>query len=175
MKLSCRTSVDGAEWAWLKTDPSLSGKGVGERNCPGWRGSARCQEPHHWSRRWGRGQVLQDSGSRDAEEEAALDLTMSISLGASERVSAGGGGGSPTFQFSSVQSLSCVLLFETPWTTALQASLSITNSRSLLKLMSIESVMPSSHLTLYCPLLLPSVPLGASRPTRVTCFCSGGL
>ena len=43
----------------------------------------------------------------------------------------------------------------TPWTAAHQASLSITNSRSLLKLMSIESVMPSNHLILYCPLLLP--------------------
>ena len=60
--------------------------------------------------------------------------------------------------FSSVQSLSRVRLFETPWTAAHQASLSITNSRSLLKLMSIESVMPSNHLILCCPLLLlPSV------------------
>ena len=58
-------------------------------------------------------------------------------------------------QFSSVQSLSRVRLFATPWTAARQASLSITNSRSLLKLMSIESVMPSNHLILCCPLLLP--------------------
>ena len=50
------------------------------------------------------------------------------------------------YQFSTVQSLSHVQLFVTLWTTARQASLSITNSRSLLKLMSIESVMPSSHL-----------------------------
>ena len=57
-------------------------------------------------------------------------------------------------QFSSVQLLSRVRLFATPWTTARQASLSITNSQSLLKLMSIESVMPSSHLILCCPLLL---------------------
>ena len=57
-------------------------------------------------------------------------------------------------QFSSVQSLSRVWLFATPWISACQASLSITNSRSLLKLMSIESVMPSSHLTLCRPLLL---------------------
>ena len=57
-------------------------------------------------------------------------------------------------QFSSVQSLSRVWLFATPWITACQASLSITNSRSLLKLMSIESVMPSSHLILCHPLLL---------------------
>ena len=57
-------------------------------------------------------------------------------------------------QFSSVQSLSRVQLFATPWTAARQASLSITNSRSLPKLMSIESVMPSSHLILCCSLLL---------------------
>ena len=64
-------------------------------------------------------------------------------------------------QFSSVrsfQSLSRVQLFVTPWTAACQASLSITNARNLLKLMSIESVMPSSHLILCCPLLLlPSI------------------
>ena len=57
--------------------------------------------------------------------------------------------------FSSVQSLSRVRLFVTPWTAARQASLSITNSRSLLKLTSIKSVMPSNHLILCCPLLLP--------------------
>ena len=56
---------------------------------------------------------------------------------------------------SSVQSLSHVWLFTTPWTAARQASLSITNSQSLLKLMSIESVMPSNHLILCHPLLLP--------------------
>ena len=58
-----------------------------------------------------------------------------------------------TIQFSSVQSLSRVWLFATPWITARQASLSITNSRNSLKLMSIESVMPSSHLILCRPLL----------------------
>ena len=59
---------------------------------------------------------------------------------------------------SVVQSLSRVQHFVTPWTTAHQASLSITNSRSLLKLISIELVMPSNHLILCCPLLLlPSV------------------
>ena len=60
-------------------------------------------------------------------------------------------------QFSLAQSLSRVQLFATPWTAAHQASLSITNSWSLLKLMSIESVMPSSHLILCRPLLLPSI------------------
>ena len=57
-------------------------------------------------------------------------------------------------QFSSVQLLSCVRLFVTPWTAACQATLSITNSQSLPKLMSIESVMPSSNLILCHPLLL---------------------
>ena len=71
-------------------------------------------------------------------------------------------------QLSSVQSLSHVLLFATPWTAALQASLSITNSRSSLRLMSIESVMPSNHLILYHPLLLllsifPSIRVFSSK------------
>ena len=60
-------------------------------------------------------------------------------------------------QFSSVQSLSCVQLFGTPWIAAHQASLSITNSRSLPKPMSIELVMPSSHLILCRSLLLPPI------------------
>ena len=64
----------------------------------------------------------------------------------------------PSLQFSSVQSLSHVKLFAIPWTAACQASLSITNSWSLLTLMSIESVMPSNHLILCHPLfLLPSI------------------
>ena len=62
-----------------------------------------------------------------------------------------------SYQFSSVQLLSRVRLFATPWTTARQASLSITNSRSLPKLMCFELVMPSSHLILCCPLLLPPI------------------
>ena len=63
------------------------------------------------------------------------------------------------YTISSVQSLSHVRLFATPWIAAGQASLSITNSQSLLKLMPIESVMPSSHLILCCPLLLlPLIP-----------------
>ena len=72
-------------------------------------------------------------------------------------------------QFSSVQSLSHVQLFETPWTVAHQASLAITNSLSLLKLMSIESVIPSNHLILCRPLLLlpsifPSIDLNQQLP-----------
>ena len=71
---------------------------------------------------------------------------------------------------SSVQSLSHVRLFVTPWIAAHQASLSITNSWSLLKLMSIESVMPSSHLILCRPLLLlppipPSIRVFSNEPT----------
>ena len=76
--------------------------------------------------------------------------------------------------FSSVQLLSCVWLFETPWTTARQASLSITNSQSLLKLMSIESVMPSNHLTLCHPLLLlPSI-FPASGSFQISQFFASG-
>ena len=61
-------------------------------------------------------------------------------------------------QFSSVWTLSRIQLFVTPWTAARQASLSINNSQSLLKLMSIQLVMPSNHLILCCPLLfLPSI------------------
>ena len=60
-------------------------------------------------------------------------------------------------QFSSVQFLSHVQLFATPWTAACQTSLSITNLQSLPRLMSIESVMPSNHLILRCPLLPPSI------------------
>ena len=57
--------------------------------------------------------------------------------------------------YLSSQSLSWIRLFVTPWTAAHPASLSITNSQSLLKLMSIKSVRPSNHLILCCPLLLP--------------------
>ena len=64
---------------------------------------------------------------------------------------------SVALQFNSVQLLSGVWFFASPWTAARQASLFITNSRILLKLMSIESVMPSNHLILCCPLLLPSI------------------
>ena len=70
---------------------------------------------------------------------------------------------------SSVQLLSRVRLFATPWTAARQAALSITNSQSLHKLMSIELVMPSNHLTLCCPLLLqpsilPSISVFSNKP-----------
>ena len=79
-----------------------------------------------------------------------------------DKVSSSFKDGSPesyrSFQFSSVQSLSHVQFFAIPWNAACQASLSITNSRSLPKLMSIESVMPSNHFILCRPLLfLPSI------------------
>ena len=77
--------------------------------------------------------------------------------------------------FSSVQSLSCVQLFVTPWTGALQASLPITNSRSLLKLMSIELVMPSNCLILCCLLLLlPSILPNTRVFFNDWLFASGG-
>ena len=71
----------------------------------------------------------------------------------------------PFLSSQSVQLLSCVRLFATPWIAARQGSLSITNSRSSLTLTSIESVMPSSHLILCCPLLCPqSLPASESFP-----------
>ena len=79
------------------------------------------------------------------------------------------------FSVSSVQSLSHVWLFASLWTVARQASLSTTNSRSLLRLMSIESVMPSNHLILCHPLLLclQSFPASGSLPMNQF-FASGG-
>ena len=68
-----------------------------------------------------------------------------------------GGKGTLVMHCWEVQSLSRVWLFVMPWTAARQDSLSITNSQSLLKLMSIESVMPSNHLILCCPVLLSSI------------------
>ena len=75
-------------------------------------------------------------------------------------------------EFSSNQSLSCVWLFVTPWTAACQVSLSITNSRSLLKLTSIESVMPSNHLVPFSSHLQP-FPASGSFPMSQF-FASGG-
>ena len=80
-----------------------------------------------------------------------------------------------TWHISSVQLISHVRFFVTPWTASHQASLSITNFQSLLKLMSIKSVMPSNHLILCWPLLLPpsSFPASGSFPVRQF-FTSGG-
>ena len=78
----------------------------------------------------------------------------------------------PLSLLSSVQSLSHVQLFVTPWTAACQASLSLTNSWSLLKLMSIESVMPSNHLIILChPFLLPqSFPASSPILTYISLY-----
>ena len=76
------------------------------------------------------------------------------------------------FQFSSVQSLSCIWLFVNPWTAACQASIPIANSQSLLKLMSIELVVPSNHLILCRPLLLQSFP--ASGSLQMSQFLASG-
>ena len=75
---------------------------------------------------------------------------------------------------SSLQSLSHVRLFATPWTAALQASLPITNSQSLLKLMSIKSVMPSNHLILCRPLLLPPSIFPSIRSFQMSQFFTSG-
>ena len=78
-------------------------------------------------------------------------------------------------QFNSVQLLSCVQLIVTPQTASLQVSLSITNSWSLLKLMSIESVIPSNHLILCNPLLLPPSIFPAPGSFQMSqLFVSGG-
>ena len=103
--------------------------------------------PHQWLWR-GTGESEEEWNSllmkvKDESEKADLKLNIKKA-----KIMASG-------PVSSVQSLSRVQLFVTPWIAACQASLSITNSRSLLKFMSIESVMPSNHLIFCCPLLLP--------------------
>ena len=91
-----------------------------------------------------------------------LCIMFAVTVGASLQIPLASIFVSPlNFQFSSVQSLSSVRFFATPWTAARQASLSITNSRNSLKLMSIELVMPSSHLIL-CHLLLLLLPVPPS-------------
>ena len=78
------------------------------------------------------------------------------------------------YQLSSVQLLSCVWLFQTPWTVACQASLSITISRSLLKLVSIKSRMSSNHPILCCPFVLPSIFPSIRVFPKSRFFASGG-
>ena len=80
---------------------------------------------------------------------AGMGFTLQVMDGQPEEM------GVKVNKFNSVQSLSCVQLYVTPWMAARQASLSITNSRSLLKLMTIESVMPHNYIILCRPLLLP--------------------
>ena len=77
-------------------------------------------------------------------------------------------------KISSVQSLSCVWLFEIPWTAACQASLSINNSQSLLKLMSIESVRPSNYLILVIPFYSQLQSFPASRSFQISQFFASG-
>ena len=85
------------------------------------------------------------------------------------------GPNSPTLFSISIQVTQCVWLFVTPWTAAHQVSLSITDSQSLLKLMPIESVMPSNHLILCCPLLLlPSIFPSIRVFSKSQLFASGG-
>ena len=91
--------------------------------------------------------ALEDSSERWRSRSGPADLLYHIGQTA----------GLSLPQFSSVQWLSHVRLFVTPWIAACQASLSITNSQSLLELMSIQSVMPFNHLILHHPLLLPSI------------------
>ena len=112
--------------------------------------------------------------------EGLVHISLDFSLGLALTIKSGHQQLSPRslsrYQFNSVQSLSRVRLFVTPWTAARQASLSITNSWSSLKFISIESVMPSNHLILYRPLLLlPSMLSKASGSFPVSqLFASGG-
>ena len=99
---------------------------------------------------------------------AGMQLVRAGSLG--KWAESGLCGNSQGILFSSVQSLTCVWLFVTPWTAAHQVSLSITNSWSLLKLMSIESLMPSNHSSSFIPFssCLQSFP--ASGPFQMSQF-----
>ena len=104
---------------------------------------------HHRGQKWG-------PSKRQRGEGAALVFQWLRFCASKSKARVGSLIREPVSQ--SVQSLSCVRLFVTPWTAACQASLSFTNSWSLLKLMPIESVMPSNHLILCHPLLLlPSI------------------
>ena len=95
---------------------------------------------------------------KDFLNEQCIEIEENSKAGKTSDLSKKIGDIKGTFHASSVQSLSHVQLLVTPWTAACQASLSITNSQSSLRLMSIESVMPSNHLILYRPLLfLPSI------------------
>ena len=109
-----------------------------------------------------------------ADRGPAIRRQTGLSLAGSHRISAGLKTSSGC-QFNSVQSLSHVRLFATPWIAVRQASLSFTNSQSLLKLMSIELVMPSDHLSFVVPFssCLQSLPASRSFPMSQF-FVSGG-
>ena len=109
--------------------------------------------PHCWWYLWAwsgdrrKERQFWEPGNQESWQKLLLDRSLESTLLREQLV------------FSSVQSLSRVRLFATPWIAACQASLSITNSRSSLRLMSVESMMPSSHLILSRPLLLlPPIP-----------------
>ena len=99
-------------------------------------------------------QALRIYGEKFYYSEKGIEKASDIDITRGQRVAHPLGGWGFIYIFSSVQSLSRVRLFATTWTAARQASLSITNSRSLHRLMSIESVMPSNHLILCHPFLL---------------------
>ena len=108
--------------------------------------------PHCWWYLWAwsgdrrKERQFWEPGNQESWQKLLLDRSLESTLLREQLV------------FSSVQSLSRVRLFATPWIAACQASLSITNSRSSLRLMSVESMMPSNYLILCCPLLLlPSI------------------
>ena len=136
---------------WVGEERSREGGGGGQLQAPWSHG-----QNSSYSVRTGISDILVYNGSWDLihfQKICKLVLIPLIEIG---------------HQFSSVQLLSHVRLFATPWIAARQASLSITNSQSLLKLMSIESVMPSSHLILCHPLLLlPGSSPGGSREFEV--------
>ena len=112
--------------------------------------------------KWGGTSLTPREGGRKGRKEGSLGGSFLDCHAIKE--SASRTSPSPQAKVSqSVQSLSHVRLFETPWTAACQASLSIINSWSLLKLMSIQSVMPSNHLILCLPLLLPASILPSIR------------
>jgi len=146
-------------WCWER----LRAGGEGDdRGCSSWMAS-----PTQWTWVWvdsgswwwtGRPGVMRFMGSQRVRHNWATELNWTgTELKNGRRHSQGNNW--QRIQFSSVQSLSRVQLFATPWVAARQASLSITNSQSSLRLTSIESVMPSSHLILCCPLLLlPPIP-----------------
>ena len=113
----------------------------------------RTEKPAYWGSHWGR-KLIGKSLTKRQNSLQSCKVCSSITYWLQREKN-----NNFTVQFSSVQSLSRVWLFATPWIEARQASLSITNSQSSLKLMPIESVMPSSHLILCCPLLLlPPIP-----------------
>ena len=112
------------------------------------RGGPRSQQP----------QTRSNAGAHSPGTRCAMEMRRAMEMRPSDGAAPGRGQACSHDTLNSVQSLIRVRLFATPWTAARQVSLSITNSRSLCKLMSIELVMPSSHLILCHPLfLLPPI------------------